>query len=87
MKGPFALVLAAGLALLVVGVVFSLAPTVGTSIEDASNTEAFARQNSWNPLYNDYQGGGDFYQENQVWVTLLFLGIVAGVVIAMFMRW
>ena len=88
MRGPFALVVGAGLALLIVGIIFSIAPTVGGSIGDASNSEAYARSNSWNPLYNsDLQTGGDFFQENQTWVSLLFLGLVAGVVIMMFMRW
>lgn len=88
MKGPFALVVGAGLALLIIGIIFSLAPTVGTSIEDTSNAEAFAADNSWNPLYNsDLQQGGDFFAENQTWITLLFLGVVAGVVVMMFMRW
>lgn len=88
MRGPFALVVGAALALLVIGIIFSMAPTVGSSIEDASDAESYAATNSWNPLYNtDLQGGGDFYSENQTWITLLFLGLVAGVVIMMFMRW
>jgi hypothetical protein len=88
MRGPFALVVGAGLALLIIGIIFSLAPTVGGSIDDAGDAESFARENSWNPLYNtDLQEGGDFFSANQTWVTLLFLGLVAGVVIMMFMRW
>lgn len=88
MRGPFGLVVAAGLALLIIGIIFSLAPTVGGSIDDAGDAESFSVHNSWNPLYNtDLLGGGDFFAENQTWVTLLFLGIVAGVVIMMFMRW
>ena len=88
MRGPFALVVGAGLALLIVGIIFSMAPTIGGSIGDASNSESYARSNSWNTLYNtNLQQGGEFFQENQTWVGLLFLGLVAGVVIMMFMRW
>ena len=86
MRGPFGLVIAAGLALLIVGILFSLAPTVGGSIEDAQPTLGAA--SSWNSTHNtDLSEGGDWFSDNQTWVTLVFLGIVAGVVIAMFMRW
>ena len=86
MRGPFGLVIAAGLALLIVGILFSLAPTVGGSIEDAQPDLGAA--SSWNATHNtDLTEGGTWFSDNQTWVTLVFLGIVAGVVIAMFMRW
>ena len=86
MKGPFALVLAAGMCLLIVGLYFSLAPTVGGSIEDAQPTLGVS--SSWNATHNtDLVEGGTWFSDNQTWVTLLFLGIVAGVVISMFVRW
>jgi len=86
MRGTFGIVVAAALALLVVGILFSLAPTVGGSVEEAKPD--LAPNSSWNSTHNtDIQAGGDFFSENQTWVTLLFLGIVAGVVIMMFMRW
>jgi hypothetical protein len=86
MRGPFGLVVGAGLALLIIGIIFSLAPTVGSSIEDATPTldAGSSWSSTWNP---DLQGGGDFFADNTTWVTLLFLGLVAGVVIMMFMRW
>lgn len=87
MRGPFALVVGAGLALLIVGIIFSLAPTIGGSIDGAADTQGYAATNSWNPLYSGADGGGDFFSDNQTWVALLFLGLVAGVVIMMFMRW
>jgi len=84
--GPFALVVAAGLVLLVVGILFSLAPTIGGSVEDAA--PPLAPLSSWNATHNtELVGGGDWFSDNQTWVTLTFLGIVAGVVISMFMRW
>ena len=86
MKGPFGLVIAAALAVLIVGIVFSLAPSVGGSIEDAAPSLGTA--SSWNATHNtDLTEGGDWFSSNQTWVTLAFLGIVAGIVIAMFMRW
>ena len=86
MRGPFGLVIAAGLALLIVGILFSLAPTVGGSVEDAQPN--LGAESSWNATHNtDLTEGGDWFSENQTWVTLCFLGIVAGIIIAMFMRW
>lgn len=86
MRGVFGIVMAAAIALLTVGILFSLAPTVGGSIEDAQ--PAMAVNSSWNATHNTaLDEGGDFFAENQTWVTLLFLGLVAGVVISMFMRW
>lgn len=86
MRGVFGIVIAAALALLVVGILFSLAPTVGGSVEEAA--PAMGVNSSWNVTHNtDLQEGGDFFSENQTWVTLLFLGLVAGIVIMMFMRW
>ena len=162
MKGPFGLIVAAGLALLIVAIFFSLAPSVGGSIEEASpilgdavtvallnltnvstghrnignvavyNNSALGADNklaygseyvydselgsitlsaasiggwakhiNYNGTYyatmdysrwagtvnTDMTEGGDWFSSNQTWVTLTFLGIVAGVVIAMFMRW
>ena len=76
----------AALALLIVGILFSLAPSVGGSIEDAQ--PALGAASSWNATHNtDLVEGGTFFSDNATWVTLLFLGIVAGVVIMMFMRW
>ena len=86
MRGPFALVTMGALALLILGVYFSLAPQVGGEVEEAAPDMGV--NSSWNVTHNtDLQKGGEWYSENQTWVTLLFLGIVAGVVIAMFMRW
>jgi hypothetical protein len=86
MRGTFGLVTAAAIALLVVGILFSLAPTVGGEIEEAGPD--LGVNSTWNVTHNtDLKLGGDFFAENQTWVTLLFLGIVAGVVIMMFMRW
>ena len=86
MRGTFGIVVAAALALLVVGILFSLAPTVGGNVEEAA--PALGVNSSWNVTHNTgLQEGGDYFAENQTWVTLLFLGIVAGVVIMMFMRW
>ena len=86
MKGTFGIVVAAALALLIVGILFSLAPTVGGSVEEAAPD--LAVNSSWNVTHNaDLQEGGDFFSANQTWVTLLFLGLVAGIVIMMFMRW
>lgn len=86
MRGTFGIVIAAALALLVVGILFSLAPTVGGSVEEAAPDMGV--NSSWNVTHNSaLMKGGDFFSENQTWVTLLFLGIVAGVVIMMFMRW
>ena len=153
MKGPFGLVVAAGMALLIVAILFSLAPMVGGSIDngnpiiddvvtmtllnntnvasghhniggvDVSNSSTFAttlRQDTdfsytgstgyvkllgINPNFNgtyyvkmdysrwsgtvntDLTEGGDWFADNTTWVTLCFLGIVAGIIIAMFMRW
>lgn len=88
MRGPFALVIGAGIALLIVGIIFSMSPTIGGSIEAADNPESFSADNSWNTLYNtELEQGGEFFAENQTWVGLLFLGLVAGLVIMMFMRW
>jgi hypothetical protein len=86
MRGPFGLVIAAGLALLIVGILFSLAPTVGGSVEDAQ--PALSPSSSWNATHNtNLVEGGNWFSDNQTWVTLTFLGIVAGIIIAMFMRW
>ena len=86
MRGPFAIVLGAALALLIIGVYFSLAPAVGGSIEAAQPT--LGPNSSWNATHNTaLVGGGTWFGQNQSWVTLLFLGIVAAVVIGMFMRW
>jgi hypothetical protein len=86
MRGTFGIVVAAALALLIVGILFSLAPTVGGNVEEAGPDLGI--NSSWNQTHNtDIQAGGDFFSANQTWVTLLFLGIVAGVVIMMFMRW
>ena len=86
MRGPFGLVIAAGLALLIVGILFSLAPTVGGSVEDAQPT--LGTSSSWNATHNtNLIEGGDWFSDNQTCVTLCFLGIVAGIIIAMFMRW
>ena len=160
MKGPFGLVVAAGLAILVVAIVFSLAPTVGGSIEDSNpmtdvvvgpltlynetnvstghrnignvriaNNSDFAAAHTlrkgaeyvydtdvgtvtlpsnyqshnningsgyyvkmdisrWHGSVNtDVQEGGTWFGDNQTWVTLIFLGIVAAIIIGMFMRW
>ena len=86
MRGTFGIVVAAALALLIVGILFSLAPTVGGSIEGAQPTMGV--NSSWNQTHNTVlDAGGDFFADNQTWVTLLFLGLVAGIVIMMFMRW
>lgn len=86
MRGAFGIVIAAALALLVVGILFSLAPTVGGEVEEAA--PALGVNSSWNQTHNaDLELGGDFFAENQTWVGLLFLGLVAGLVIMMFMRW
>lgn len=86
MRGTFGIVVAAALALLVVGILFSLAPTVGGEVEEAAPT--LSVNSSWNTTHNTaLEEGGTFFAENQTWVTLLFLGIVAGMVIMMFMRW
>ncbi len=86
MRGPFGLVVAAGMALLIVGILFSLAPTIGGSVEDAAPDLDPA--SSWNATHNtDIVEGGDFFADNATWVTLAFLGIVAGIIITMFMRW
>jgi hypothetical protein len=153
MRGPFGLVIAAGLALLVVAIFFSLAPTVGGSIDNgnpilgritavallndtpvaigtrnignvlvsnASTLEMPLRYGTdysyvsdvgsitllkVNPNFNgtyyvQYDSsmwagtvntglteGGTWFSDNATWVTLTFLGIVAGIIIAMFMRW
>lgn len=85
-NGIFGIVVGAGIALLVVGIIFSMAPTIGASIED--QTPTLSATSSWNGLHNsELQGGGDFFAENQTWVSLLFLGLVAGLVIMMFMKW
>ncbi len=87
MRGTFGIVVAAAMALLVVGILFSLAPSVGGSIENAQPDD-MGVNSSWNQTHNaDLVSGGTFFSDNQTWVTLLFLGIVAGVVIMMFMRW
>ena len=159
MKGPFGLVVAAGLALLIVGILFSLAPTVGGSIDNGNpiiddmitvallnNTNvstghrniggvqvfnlstmtaaseltgggdeylytssvgtitllnSVTGHNNYNGTYyakldysrwsadvnTDFTEGGTWFSDNATWVTLCFLGIVAGIIIAMFMRW
>ena len=86
MRGTFGIVVAAAMALLIVGILFSLAPTIGGNVEEASPT--LAVNSSWNVTHNTgLEEGGDFFAENQTWVGLLFLGLVAGLVIMMFMRW
>ena len=152
MKGPFGLVIAAALVVLVVGIFISLAPSIGGQIEAGSpltdyretmtlkNDTAIATEHrnigavtlsnksdystvlvdgtdySYNsfgsitlkknaPNYNgtyyaeydysqwaagvntDLTEGGDWYASNIVWITLLFIGIIAAIVIGMFMRW
>ena len=159
MKGPFGLVIAAGMAVLIVAIIFSLAPTVGGSIEDSNPTQGvvvtmalknltnvssghrnignvhvynlstmttaseltgsgdqylyvsgvgtvtllpdYASHNNVNGTYyvkmdlsrwdsdvnSDFTEGGDWYSDNVTWVTLIFLGIVAAIIIGMFMRW
>ena len=159
MRGPFGLVVGLGIALLVVAIVFSLAPTVGGSIDDsnpnAEVVESVALYNYTNisvghrnignvHVYNlstmttaselsgssdqylyvsgvgtvtllpdgashknvngtyyvkmdvsrwdsdvnsDVVEGGDWFSDNATWVTLTLIGIVAAIIIGMFMRW
>lgn len=86
MRGTFGIVVAAALALLIVGILFSMAPIVGGSIEEAA--PSLDVNSTWNTTHNTaLDEGGDFFADNQTWVGLLFLGLVAGMVIMMFMRW
>jgi len=82
--GLFTIVALAAMALLFIGIIYSLAPTIGGSIEAAEPT--LGATSSWNVSHNtDLPTGGGFFAENQVWVGLLFLGLCAGVVIKVIM--
>lgn len=157
MRGPFGIVVAAALALLVIGLFFSVAPAIGGSAEEASPLLGVKEQITllnrtnvstnhrnignvvvynettctnasriitgsnfvydsaqgtitlWNivgkPNYNgsycayydysqwastvntDMVDGGDWFADNATWVTLAFLGIVAAIIVGLFMRW
>jgi len=86
MKGPFGIVIGMAIVLLIVGIVFSMAPTIGGSVEDAQPD--LSATSSWNATANtNLVEGGDFFSNNQTWVGLVFLGLAAAIVVGMFMRW
>jgi len=86
MKGPFGIVIGMAIVLLIVGIVFSMAPTIGGSVEEAQPDLGVT--SSWNATANtDLVEGGDFFSANQTWVGLVFLGLAAAIVVGMFMRW
>ena len=75
--GLFTIVALAAMALLFIGIVYALAPTIGGSIEAAQPDDI----GTWAGI----EGGGDFFAANSTWVGLLFLGLCAGVVIKVIM--
>lgn len=82
--GLFSIVALAAMALLFVGIIYALAPTIGGSIEDAQPT--LGDSSSWNVTHNTAMPeGGQFFADYSIWVGLLFLGLVAGVVIKVIM--
>jgi hypothetical protein len=152
LKGPFGLVIAAGIVILVVAVLFSLAPSIGGEIDEGNplldyretmslinDTDVATEHRNigsvivsnksdyttilidgtdysyqtlgsikllknapnydgtyyveydysrWGAGVNtDLTEGGDWYSDNTVWVTLLLIGIIAVIIIGMFMRW
>ena len=61
----------------------------GGSLRDVVRTHVMLTDISqWQESVNtDITPGGDWFSDNVTWVTLLFLGIVASIVIGFFVRW
>ena len=75
----------AAVALLVIGMVFSMAPAIGGTIEDATPTLSVS--SSWNATHNtDLTEGGDFFATYGNFVGIVVIGLLGGAVIMMWIR-
>ena len=83
--GPLKIGVTAAIALLVIGIVLSMAPAIGGTVEDATPT--LGATSSWNSSYNtDMQTGGDFFADYFPFVGLVIMGLLAAIIIGMWIR-
>lgn len=78
--GALGIAASAAMVLLVIGVILSLAPAIGGTMEDATPT--LGATSSWNSSVNtDMIGGGDFFADYFPFIGIVVIGILAGVVL------
>ena len=83
--GMLKIAVSAAVALLVIAVIFALAPAIGGTIEEAQPTLGVA--SSFNATYNTgIVEGGDFLADYSPFVGIVVIGLLAGVVIMMWSK-